>query len=166
MDPSKQLSVYMLVSFVSVFFVLSTVHATWRDNLTGKKAVLDTDLIKVLVQFLQYTVIIGSVAVPWPLFDAVQRWFQAVNVVFAVGSSQALSLDCWLHHYIPQSKLPLAMQRQLVYFLAPVLMLLAVVALQWRCSGWAGLGFGAVGSAASMAPGGRRRVQLSGRHRW
>ena len=131
MRPSVQLGLYMLVSFVSVFFVLSTVHATWRDNLTGKKVVLDTDLIKVLVQFLQYTVIIGSVAVPWPLFDAVQRWFQAVNIVFAVGSGQALSLDCWLHHYIPQGRLPLAMQRQLVYFLAPVLVLVAVVALQW-----------------------------------
>jgi hypothetical protein len=131
MRPSVQLGVYMLVSFVSVFFVLSTVHATWRDNLTGKKVVLDTDLIKVLVQFLQYTVIIGSVAVPWPLFDAVQRWFQAVNIVFAVGSGQALSLDCWLDHYVPQGKLPLAMQRQLVYFFAPVLVLVAVVALQW-----------------------------------
>ena len=80
--------------------------------------------------FLQYTVLTGGVSVAWPLFD-VQRWFQAVNIVFAVGSGQALSLDCWLIHYIPEGKLPLAMQRQLVYFLAPVVVLLAVVALLW-----------------------------------
>jgi hypothetical protein len=106
------------------------VHTTWKDNLKADKVVLATDYIKVLVLFLQYTVLIGGVLVAWPLFD-VQRWFQAVNLVFAVGSGQALSLDCWLHHYIPQGKLPLAMQRQLVYFLAPVVVLFAVVALLW-----------------------------------
>ena len=131
MLPKVQLALYMLVSFASVFFVAYTVHATWKDNLSGKKAVLATDLIKVLVLFLQYTVIIGSVPVPWPLFDAVQRWFQAVGIVFAVGSGQALSLDCWLYHYIPQGKLPLAVQRQLVYLLAPLFVWLAVMALQW-----------------------------------
>jgi hypothetical protein len=111
-----------------VVFVAVTVHTTWKDNLTADKEVLATDYIKVLVMFLQYTVIIGSVSVAWPLFD-VQRWFQAVNIVFAVGSGQALSLDCWLNHYIPQGKVALAMQRQLVYFLAAVVVLVAVVVL-------------------------------------
>jgi hypothetical protein len=106
------------------------VHATWKDNLTGNKVVLATDLIKVLVLYLQYTAIIGSVSVPWPLFD-LKRWFQAVNVVFAGTTGQTLSLDCWLFGYIPQGRLPLAVQRQLVYFLAPVFVLLAVVALLW-----------------------------------
>jgi hypothetical protein len=132
MDPKKQLGLYMLVSSASVSFVAITVHTTWKDNLTADKEVLATDLIKVLVLFLQYTSIIGSVSVPWPvnLFD-MQRWFQAVNIVFAIGSGQALSLDCWLNHYIPQGNLPIAMQRQLVYFLAPVCVLLAVLALYW-----------------------------------
>jgi hypothetical protein len=106
------------------------VHATWKDNLTGNRALLATDWIKVLVQFLQYTVIIGSVSVSWPLFD-VQRWFQAVNNVYAVGTGQALSLDCWLYHYIHQGKLPLAMQRQLVYFIATLVVLSAVMLVQW-----------------------------------
>ena len=57
-----------------MFFVSCTAHLTWQDNLTGTRGVVATDLIKVLVQFLQYTVIIGSVAVPWPLFD-MQHWF-------------------------------------------------------------------------------------------
>jgi hypothetical protein len=92
--------------------------------------VLVTDIIKVLVQFLQYIVIIGSVSVPWPLFD-VRQWLQAIGHVVTMGSGKALSLDCWLHHYIGQTMLPLAVQRQLVLFLAPVCMLLVVVLLQW-----------------------------------
>ncbi len=80
MQPKVQLGLYLLLSCVCVLFISFTVHATWRDNLTGEKAVLATDLIKVLVQFLQYTVIIGSVSVSWPLLD-VTRWFQAVNIV-------------------------------------------------------------------------------------
>jgi hypothetical protein len=129
-EPKVQLALYLVVSGVAVVFVASTVHATWRDNLTSKNAVVATDVIKVLVQFVQYTVIIGSVSVPWPFFN-VQRWFLAVNIVFAIGSGAALSLDCWLSYYKPLGKLPLAMQRQLVYFLDPVFVLAAVVALQW-----------------------------------
>jgi hypothetical protein len=55
----------------------------------------------------------------------------AVNIVFAVGSGQALSLDCWLHQFVRSSKLPLAMQRQLVYFLSPVFVLVGVLMVQW-----------------------------------
>jgi hypothetical protein len=125
-----QLGLYMSMSGVSACLVTYTVHATWQDNLTGDKVVLATDMIKVLVQFLQYTAIIGSVSVPWPLFD-LKRWFQAVNIVFAGATGQAPSLDCWLFSYVRQGSLPLAMQRQLVYFLAPVFALLAVVSLLW-----------------------------------
>jgi hypothetical protein len=95
MDRKLQLGLYLAISSVSVVVVAYTVHATWRDNLTREKVVLGTDLIKVLVQYLQYTVIIGRVAVSWPLFD-VKRWFQVVNVAFAGAAAQTLSLDCWL----------------------------------------------------------------------
>ena len=129
LPPKVQLGLYLLLRFAVVVITI-TVHMTWKDNLTSNKVVLATDYIKVLVLFLQYTVIIGSVSVAWLLFD-VQRWFMAVNIVFAVGSGQALSLDCWLHHYLRSSKLPLAMQRQLVYFLSPVFVLLGVLTVQW-----------------------------------
>jgi hypothetical protein len=134
MSSKVQLGLYLLLSFVSVLSITLTVDATWQDNLSGDKAVLPTDLIKVLVLFLQYTVIIGSVAVSWPVFD-VQKWFQAVGIVFAVASAQVLSLDCWLQHYMPQGKLPMAMQRQLVYFVAPVVVFALVLVLQ--CLKWA-----------------------------
>lgn len=138
MSSKVQLGLYLLLSFVSVLFITLTVDATWQDNLSGDKAVLPTDLIKVLVLFLQYTVIIGSVAVSWPVFD-VQKWFQAVGIVFAVASAQVLLLDCWLQHYMPQGKLPMAMQRQLVYFVAPVVgfaLVLVVQCLKWALQRW------------------------------
>jgi hypothetical protein len=130
MQPKVQLGLYLFLSSMTTSFVTYTVHATWQENLQGGRSVLVTDIIKVLVQFLQYIVIIGSVSVPWPLFD-VQQWLQAIGHVVTMGSGQALSLDCWLYHYAGQTMLPLAIQRQLVLFLAPVCMLLVVVLLQW-----------------------------------
>lgn len=112
-----------------------TVHATWQENVRGDRTVLTTDIIQVLVLFLQYIVIIGSVSLPWPLSD-VQQWLQAIGIVVTMGSGQALSLDCWLHHYVGlRSALPIAIQRQLVYFLAPICTPVIVVALQ--CFTWA-----------------------------
>lgn len=133
MRPAAQLGVYLLLSFVTVCFVAYTVHATWQDNQKAVSTSLTTDIIKVVVQYLQYVVIIGSVSVSWPLFD-VQQWLQAIGIVVTMGSGQALSLDCWLHAYTQHSALPIAIQRQLVYFLAPVFTLTAVVMLQ--CLVW------------------------------
>jgi hypothetical protein len=129
MQPAVQLGLYVGLNFVTVSFVTYTVHATWQDNLEGTWDVQVTDYIKVLVQFLQYIVIIGSVSVPWPFFD-VQMWLQAIGVVVTMGSGQALSLDCWLYRYGRKS-IPMAIQRLLVYFLAPVFTLVLVLALQW-----------------------------------
>lgn len=126
-----QLGLYLLFGFVTVVFVACTVHTTWQDNLTGTRDILIGDYIKVLVQ---YVVIIGSVSVPWPLFG-VQQWLQAVDIFVTLGSGQAFSLDCWLRHYFPSSKLPIAIQRHLVYFLAPLCTLIGVMALQ--CLVWA-----------------------------
>ena len=80
-----------------------TVHFTWQDNKAGDKAVRPSDLCKVLAQFLQYLVILGSIhmSVRWPKFST---WVvSAATVVFGGASGQVLSLDCWLAHYMPQS---------------------------------------------------------------
>ena len=130
MRPSVQLALFLVLSFAIVVFVWYTVHATWQDNLKGSQEVMATDHIKVLVQFLQYVGIIGSVSVPWSLFD-VQQWLQALGVAATVGAGQALSLDCWLYHYFPHPVLPIAIMRLLVYILAPVVTFLLVLALQW-----------------------------------
>jgi hypothetical protein len=138
LPPKVQLGVYLTVSSVTVSFVTYTVHATWQENLSGDSTVLTTDIIKVLVLFLQCLMIVGSVSVPWPLSD-VQQWLQAIGIVVTMGSGQALSLDCWLHYYIGESMLPIAIQRQLVLFLAPVFTFLAVCLLMfiaWAVRCW------------------------------
>jgi len=139
MSPRVQLGLYVLACCATVVFIALTVHATWKENLQGGQSVNATDYIKVLVQFLQYVVIIGNVQIPWPAPLDVQRWFQVASSVFGASSGQALSLDCWLFHYVHNIALHLATQRQLVYFLAPVGVFLGVVALQlftWAVRRW------------------------------
>jgi hypothetical protein len=93
-----------------------------------RKVLEPPDAIKVLVQFLQYLVIIGGVAVPWP--GLLVGMFQAASVVFG-ASGQAVSLDCWLEHYFKSSvSLPLAIQRQLVPFIGAVAVWLVVLVVQ------------------------------------
>jgi hypothetical protein len=132
MRPVVQLVVFMLLSFAVLMFVWYTTNATWQENLEYSNGVLMTDYIKVLVQFLQYTGIVGSVSVPWSLFD-VQQWLQALGIVVTVGAGQALSLDCWLNNYFPHSKLSIL--RLAVCILAPVITWLLVLGVQ--CLSWA-----------------------------
>jgi hypothetical protein len=54
--------------------------------------------------------------------------FTVATVVFGVGSGQALSLDCWLPHYV-SSKLPLALRRQLSVFVGALVVAAACVVL-------------------------------------
>jgi hypothetical protein len=126
MKPWMQLSVYVVLVSVTVLFVTTTVHFTWQDNKAGDRSLRPSDLIKVLVQFLQYVVILSSISVPWPAFLA--GVFTAATIVFGVGSGQALSLDCWLPQYLP-IKLPLALQRQLSVFVGALVVALACIVL-------------------------------------
>jgi hypothetical protein len=126
MEPRLQLGVYLLAVGATVLFVTATVHFTWQDNKAGDRSLRPSDLIKVLVQFLQYVTIVGNISVPWPAF--LTGMFTAASVVFGVGSGQALSLDCWLSHY-SRSKLPLALQRQLSYFVGALLVVVACAVL-------------------------------------
>ena len=126
MVPKLQLGVYIVLVAATVLFVTMTVHFTWQDNKVGERSLRPSDLIKVLVQFLQYTVILGSISVPWPAF--LVGMFTAATAVFGVGSGQALSLDCWLPHFL-SSKLPLALQRQLSVFVGALVIAVACVVL-------------------------------------
>jgi hypothetical protein len=130
MRPQLQLGLYAAIACGTVLFIAITVHFTWLDNVEGGTGLRPSDFLKVLIQNLQYLVIIGTVAVPWPRF--MQGLFRASAVVFGVAAGQALSFDCWLSHYGPRatSELPKAMQLQLVQFLAPSLVFVALVVLQ------------------------------------
>lgn len=126
MAPGVQLGVYALLVAATVLFVTTTVHFAWQDSRSGDKSLRPSDLIKVLVNFVQYLVILRCISVPWPAF--VGGMFTAATAVFGAGSGQVLSLDCWLPYYVP-SKLPLAIQRQLSYFVGAFVVAVASVAL-------------------------------------
>jgi len=126
----EHLALYLMIAVLTVLFVAFTAQMTWKDNLNDPSSttVAPTDVIKPLVQFAQYVVILGSISAPWP--EVLQLLFRASSVVFGVASGEAFSLDCWLAAYFARSTVPLAMQRQLLYFLAPVAVLITVLLLQ------------------------------------
>lgn len=130
MASAHQFGVYIVLVSFTVVLITVTVHFTLQDNKAGDNAVRPSDLCKVLAQFLQYLVILGSMSVPWPRF---MTWvFSAATVVFgggASGQAMSLSLDCWLAHFVPNNKVPLAVQRQLALVVVSVAILLAVILL-------------------------------------
>jgi hypothetical protein len=133
MSPQRQLAIYLTVSCLTVLFITLTVHLTWRDNQQQGAQLRASDMIKVLVLYLQYMVIIGGISAPFP--DALKGVFKATSVVFGAASGQVLSLDCVLTHYVPASTLPLAIQRQLMNVIAPVVVFGLVMLLLLALSG-------------------------------
>jgi len=137
MNPGAQFGLYIFMFVVVVVFVALTVHISWKDaeraaTLAATSAppaptLQPSDAIKVLVQFLQYLVIIGTVSVNWPQFMV--NMFRAATVVFG-ASGEAVSLDCWLSHYFPSASPPLAIKRQVVPFLALLIVFPVVVLVQ------------------------------------
>lgn len=142
MDPRLQLGLYALISCVGLAFVGITVHYTWKDNSEGSTDLRPSDIIKLLVQFLQYLVIIGSLSgVPWQP-DFVRGMFRASSVVFGVASGQAMSLDCLVQQFqarfgVGSLEIPRPMQVQLFTLLSPLLVFVAVCA--FALLGWGAL---------------------------
>jgi hypothetical protein len=124
----RQLMTYLLLFWVSVTLISYTVHATWHDNRVGDTALRPSDLLKILVQYLQYLVILGSISVPWP--DVLTDMFGAAAMVFSVASGQS-SLGCLLQSS-RVTRPPQAVQRQLMLLVtAPVSVLIAVMLLTY-----------------------------------
>lgn len=133
MPPAKQLGLYLVIACVTVVFVAITLHFTWLDNLQGGSQLRPSSMIKVLVQYFQYMFILGSISAPWP--SAMKQLFSAASLVFGVANGQVLSLDCWLGYFVRTRSLPIAIQREIVSYLAPFLIFIAVVVL--LLAGWA-----------------------------
>jgi hypothetical protein len=113
----RQWGMYALLGLSTLAFLLVTVHFTWQDNLKGDTTLRVSDLIKVLVLFLQYLGIVGGITVHWP--DWLSKFFTSTSVVFGASSSYIVSPDCWLAALgLPRP--PLAVQRQLVNLLVPI----------------------------------------------
>ena len=128
MPTGRQLGLYVLLVSATVVFMAVTVQLTWQDNQQASASLRPSDLIKVLIQYLQYVVILGSMSVPWPPF--LRGMFAAAGAVFGASSGEALSLDCLLQqHGASKHKLPLAVQRQLLLYVAAVASYACVVLL-------------------------------------
>jgi hypothetical protein len=134
MSPQRQLAIYLTLSCLTILFITLTVHLTWRDNQQLGAHVRASEMIKVLVLYLQYMVIVGSISAPFP--GALKAVFEAASVVFGAASGQVMSLDCVVTHYVRAATLPLAIQRQLVNFIAPVLVFCSAMLLLWALSGF------------------------------
>lgn len=129
--PGRQLGLYVAAFCITVALVTLTVHLTYRDNLYPGSGLRASDMIKCLVTYLQYLVIIGSISAPWP--EYLNSVFDAASFVFGAASGQIMSVDCLLPHYVNASAPSLAIQRQLVNVLAPFAVFFVVVLLLLVC---------------------------------
>ena len=113
-------ALYIAAGLLAVLLVSFTVHSTWKDNqqtASHQQSVRSSDMIKVLILFLQYLVIVSSLSVPWP--TALAYLFRIAKFIFAASNGQfgSVSLECVL----PQSSaVPVSVQRQLISLVAPV----------------------------------------------
>eukprot|EP00877_Chromochloris_zofingiensis_P008202 jgi/Chrzof1/3635/Cz13g03080.t1 len=125
----------LVVSLVFILLLnILTVHCTYQDNLqvVDKSDVWPSDVIKILVLYLQYLIIISSAPLKWP--ESLSKVFFAISWVFAAGNSQAVSLDCIYSHL----GLPLAIKRLLTYLIGPFIIVVAVMIVY--CLFWLGRG--------------------------
>jgi hypothetical protein len=97
MEPKRQLGLHLMALLLTIMFITLTVHLTWRDNSQGFTHVRASDLIKVLVQYLQYLMILSGTIAPWPQF--LKSLFAACASVFGAAFGQVLPMDCWLSYY-------------------------------------------------------------------
>jgi hypothetical protein len=122
------------------------------DATVTKGGAIAADLLKVLVMYAQYLVVIGSLQVEWP--GLLPHIFTGAAWVFSVASSQVFSLDCLLQQYSSWSA-PIPIQRFIVYLAMPLLMLSVGMVVQgvMACGrlAWSGKRGGASADATAAA---------------
>ena len=144
MSNAKILAGLFIAALVMLGLITYTVQSTW-NNTRARATVSDAscdpgnrgkakngvavaaDLLKVLVIYVQYLVIIGSLRVEWP--GVLSYIYIGAAWLFAVASSQVFSLDCLLVQH-STSSIPIPIQRLLVYLVMPLLMLFAAIVAQ------------------------------------
>ena len=122
-----QWAAYACAVVVAVLLVAYTVHATWQDNQHGDQTVRPSDMLKLVILFLQYLVIISSLSVPWP--ESLPYFFKFAKFIFGAFSGQIVSLDCLLSGMSHGTLTPAAVQGQLFFLIAPLGLLAAVLLL-------------------------------------
>jgi hypothetical protein len=99
-------------------------HATWLDNQEGSNELRVSDVLKVLILYVQYLVVLGSAKVAWP--TSLSAVFAAAALLFSSGTGQFISLDC-IFSPVSVSIVPMPIAKQLIYLVLPVAILLGVI---------------------------------------
>jgi hypothetical protein len=107
------------------------VHTTLKDNqlaaIGAAAAPRPSDFLKILVRHLQYLAIISTMRVQWSAVLATSL-FTGVGWIFAAASPEVVSIDClFLQSTKGGGGIPLPIKRSLVYFVAPLAVMMIVL---------------------------------------
>ena len=115
------LAVYLSTAGVLLLVIMLLLHTTLKDNVQGVSSARPSDYLKILVRHLQYLFIVASLRVQWP--GPLAAVFTAVGGIFAVASSQVVSVDCLMSS--AQQDL-ISRKRLLTHLLVPLVMFVLV----------------------------------------
>eukprot|EP00879_Flechtneria_rotunda_P003163 GHRR01003385.1.p1 GENE.GHRR01003385.1~~GHRR01003385.1.p1 ORF type:complete len:1192 (+),score=313.72 GHRR01003385.1:611-4186(+) len=121
----------VMLAFIKLICHLNIMESKCLTTSTQPDALRATDLLKQLVLYMQYMLIIANVGVSWPV---TLFWpLQALATAWAVASPETLSIDCL---FADEGAMPFATRKVLFYLLFPVALLLLLLLLEaliaWR----------------------------------
>jgi hypothetical protein len=131
MQPDALVALYVLGALVLLAFVKLLCHLTLAENFQSQQDETKEPvsvLLKCLVLYLQWMLLVASLNIDWPASIAYP--FQFLAWLWAPSNPETLSIDCLLSG---KSGVPIAVQRVLFYVSAPVVLLalLLVLELLW-----------------------------------
>ena len=91
----------------------------------GNSVLSSTNVLRPLVLYMQYLLIIYSLNIPWPA--TLVYPLQTLAGLWSSASPQALSIECLLS---PSSSIPIGIQRVLFYLLTPVAMAVLLLLIE------------------------------------
>jgi len=123
MSPSASIALYAVLLLCMVAGLTYMAHATWLDNQEVTSEMRVSDVLKVLILYVQYLVVLGTARVAWP--GSLAAVFSAASLLFASSTGQFLSLDCLMME-VAAWKVPMPVVKQLIYLVLPLAVIIGV----------------------------------------
>ena len=123
MLPSASIALYVALLLCMVVGLTYMAHATWFDNQEVTSEMRVSDVLKVLILYVQYLVVLGTARVAWP--GSLAAVVSAASLLFASSNGQFLSLDCLMME-MAVLKVPMPVVKQLIYLILPLAVLIGV----------------------------------------
>eukprot|EP00877_Chromochloris_zofingiensis_P002692 jgi/Chrzof1/12423/Cz06g34050.t1 len=126
-DTARVVAAYAAACLAMLALLVYIVHTTVKDNegAAATGATVDaSDLLKVLILYMQYMVVVAGMRIDWPI--TLTYPFKALTWLWASSTFQTISLDCQLGN----AGLPLAVKRVLVAGLTPWAMLASLLIVE------------------------------------